>query len=284
MVLEQYLEQKNLTAKQVEESSPDLASSLKDYFTIKEMGGEEYKTELDKLGNELIAKLKEKEVKQEEIAPQPEVEITEGVNTTPHPGLEIETSEMKIPESKMELPEIPDIEIDVDDVTEIEQEVTQTESKGVQGYYVKDAELTKEIWMKILALGGFDYRYYRSKTGLDVFYWLGEFGWLITTNNPYEVNKMNIFIFSDNSDNLEKLYSLVQNKIIGFVSKEVATKRIGTENLEIGVDSDSNEPVTQIPYKLVDEAVTDIWKIGSMDELKELVHLKKKYACGCGSI
>lgn len=323
MTIEQYLEQQNLTPKQIQERFPDLGSSMKDYFAIKEMGGDEYQAELNKLGNELIAKLKEKEQTPEilpeaaesKIKPEDveiEMPIVHPVGQIPMP-VRSETRSEKIGEAEFpsvehfeklqqeeieqaldkaketktefELPEIPEIEIEVGDIAEIEREITQTkESERAQGYYIKGAELTSDIWMKILALGGFDYRYYRTKAGLDVFYWLGELGWLITTNNPFEVHSMNIFIFSDNSENLEKLYALVQNKIISFESKEVA-KKIGTENLTLGIDSDSSEPVTQIPYKLVDESVEDIWKIGSIEELKELVNLSmKKYGCGCGAI
>lgn len=175
-------------------------------------------------------------------------------------------------------------EIEVPDILSVKEEIKKT-----VGYNIIEAKITPHIWMKILALSAIDYKP-KIKPMSDIqyggaYFWIGDKAYIVTNVNPFEKKEViDMYIYADNNTILENIYSIVQSKILGYKIKQPVQFLIPSDNLNDFATPDSNEPLTNIPYKLIDETVFEIWKLQSREELSELISLSKKYGCGCGSI
>lgn len=260
------MKDKGITPEMIYNSLPEIGDDVKNYFTIKQMDEKkEYDAELNKLSLEIIDYLKKNEdkiVKKEDL---PEIQIPDVSKTSAISDIEIP----EVPEI-----EIPDISIDIK-----EEEVKKT------GYNIAEAKVNNHIWMKILSVSGIDYKpkIKSSDTQYSGFYfWVGDQAYIVTNVNPFDNKEIiDIYIYSDNSTVLENMYNIVQSRILGYKMKQPVEFTISADNLNDFLTPDSLEPSTNIPYKLIDDAVEDLWKLNSREELDELVSLSKKYGCGC---
>jgi len=309
-MLEKYLEEKGITANAIYKLFPDLEEDVKNYFFIQESSQDEYKDEMEKLSNELVETLKTREDAINEYVANPPVEVEE--TETPSGETQSESEEVfdipEIPDYEIpEIPDMPDIDGDIPDIPEIpttepiaEVEVEipdipeEKESSGEldlqtkKGYIVRNSEITPNIFMKILALNGIDYRgktYPNAKPKDKFYFWFGNNLYVVTDKNPFDKpDKIDIYVYSQDNSKLADAYSIVQSKVISSTSKGAPKKEFDLNGLEDITNADTEEPVTKIPYKIVDETIQEIWKLKSMEELSELMSLSKKYGCGCGKL
>jgi len=299
-MIEQYLQKIGVTAPIIYRLFPDIEDDVRNYFEIKKMGDEDYKDEVERLSESIIEKLKNGDsIIQEYLSnPFPIEEETSVQEISP----EISAGEEEI-ELRMEIPDV-ELQMEVPDESEssteeslemsdIPSEDNQTETESEieetsKGFSVYNAQLTPLLWMKILALSGTDYKYKINPTRTTknkLYYWIGEDFYLVTTENPLEGDvTSDVHIFSEEDKTLDYVSALVLSRAIANTSKGKSKKAYSLKDLASGVTTDSEEPVTKIAYKLLDESVEDIWKLETIEELQELISLSKKYRCGCGSV
>ena len=310
-MLEKYLEQKGISANIVYKLFPDLEEDVRNYFIVKESGDDDLKEEVDKLSGEIVENLKLREdaineylsnpIVEEETTNQPIEQVATPimqdeddaffsigqVGTTDN-SASVQTPTSEEPVGEVDPFDLPILPQQAEQSPQIMEQPSGELFKDAKGYAVHTSEVTPNIFMKILALNGMDYRYKtnpKAKAKDKYYYWIGYNLYFVTDKNPLEgATKTDIYIFSEDEKLLADAYSIVQSKVISSSSKGVAKKEFELTNLQDMTNGDTEEPVSKIPYKIVDGIMQEIWKIKSMEEISELISLSKKYGCGCGSL
>lgn len=276
-MLEQYLNEKGITIADISAKYPELAALAEKYINISLLGSDEYQSELDEIGNEILLKISEKTESGEITSPKQEVAET----TSPEEQVILENIEP--------LSESENIIFGNDDIIlEGIEEVPLTQIvKNPIGYFFDGIEFSRDGFMKVLSFLGISYRWRETEDDPNKKYWIiDENNYLITIGeNPF-TDRGDLYIVAEPVKK-EEILAIVQSKSLGYNEKtEITTAPSLSLAVKDVITSDDKELVTGIPYKLVDETIQDLYRIESMPELITLMELSrgKKYACGCGHI
>lgn len=281
-MLEKYLTEKGITIADISAKYPDLASLAEKYISISALGDDEYKTELEEIGNEILEKIKEKEaeikvpVKEEPVKEEP---VKEPVKPPPP----------EVPEEPAEVPvtEIPEI-IELPEVIPMEalEEAPVVEEKKPLGYFYKNIEFSRDGFMKVLTFLNIGCIWKEKESNEKQKFWIiDDKNYLITEGeNPF-AGKVDLYAVAE-PQRRDEITSVIQSKSIGYDEKYEITTAPDLSGLKMGVTTDDKEPITNLSYAKISETIKDLYRVESTPELVTLMELSagKKYACGCGHI